>query len=546
MKANWKKMLVMAAAAALLLTGCSDPKPPAGSAAPEGSAGPESSASGEASAPAESGSVSPGEPDKSEARPQKTGLIREIISEDGTFKSNGAKYDYSFHVPQLNLKSAAAGEINRDIDSRFGEEVRQARKQMKNKEDPPISGVSWRCYENGDVVSLVVKLDRMVMVTDYEVYNYNREKDIWYMGFEVLDDAGVDRDSFQRGALRAAAAEFDLGAVKMPGAMDYYSGLAQLRADTLGFANLSAMKVYLGKGGQPYIVMCIGSPAGAGYYNTVLKVDMKTDHSSDQKLRYEFITAELKDGAVTLTFLNVPPAEHYVGSRVKYGVPYEVKGLYGRYTDLFIGSMGQDLSPCLFLADENGYVTYCDIMAGIGAGCSFTAVGPLPEPADVVSFDQRPVDGVAQTVYAHNKSGRDVDMSGYVETLRKLASDSLEYTRWFTGDEKYAMSFQLDGEVLVQVTEPATGNMPYVGRGEYLGLDESGLHYSLTLQETNPQYASQEEYEEKGFRQLEMVVEGGILNGAGAIPNIYLTEVGGQGLWGHPSGEPFPLTGSYD
>ena len=153
--------------------------------------------------------------------------------------------------------------------------------------------------------------------------------------------------------------------------------------------------------------------------------DVPDSESEDVYLEfeYEYVKAILDGNTLTVTILSGIVTDEYLDlSGIKYDEPYPVSGLEGRYTDLFIGSMGNSVSPFIFLLTDRGTVEcvpvsdilYYWVIGGRDADPEFASVGELPNLNNVISFCERTESyeyGGYVTVYAVTADGNEVDLS---------------------------------------------------------------------------------------------------------------------------------------
>ena len=167
-----------------------------------------------------------------------------------------------------------------------------------------------------------------------------------------------------------------------------------------------------------------GSTEGAGQNKKP-----EQDHSSDQdedpalEYTYEYVKATLRDGTLTITLLPDAAAEHFgSNSGLRCNEPYPVSGLTGSYTDLFIGSMGNSVSPFVFLLTEGGGVECVPVgivledwvISRPAGDPAFVSIGELPHVSDIVSFYEDTVsydNGGYVTVFAVAADGVEADLS---------------------------------------------------------------------------------------------------------------------------------------
>ena len=198
-----------------------------------------------------------------------------------------------------------------------------------------------------------------------------------------------------------------------------------------------------------------------------------------KKVSCEFITAELRDNRVTLTFRNEGLAGLFTNSStIRYDHPYPVEGLYGEYTDIGLGFLGNGGYAYLLLADTNGQITFCNIMNGMNCGYRFIANGPLPQLLGITSFAVESDEG-GSSLLAVSDSGRATDLYDLITQAEICLPYPLQDTTWQTHDGTYALHFT--GEAPL-VTYSGGGGVLGTGLSlQYLGLTQTGMHYYCPL-----------------------------------------------------------------
>lgn len=154
-------------------------------------------------------------------------------------------------------------------------------------------------------------------------------------------------------------------------------------------------------------------------------LDVSDSESEDVYLEfeYEYVKAILDGNTLTVTILSGVVTDEYLNlSGIKYDEPYPVSGLEGKYTDLFIGSMGNSVSPFIFLLTDRGTVEcvpvsdilYYWVIGERDADPVFASIGELPNLDNVISFYEKTESyeyGGYVTVYAVTADGDEVDLS---------------------------------------------------------------------------------------------------------------------------------------
>ena len=99
------------------------------------------------------------------------------------------------------------------------------------------------------------------------------------------------------------------------------------------------------------------SSSNTEYQDNSYNSDFETTQATDLEYEYEYVKAVLKDNVLTVTILSSDAAYQYFGtdSGLRYDEPYPVYDLEHNY-NLFIGSVGSDFSPFVFLLTDHGTV----------------------------------------------------------------------------------------------------------------------------------------------------------------------------------------------
>ena len=179
------------------LTACGEPS---GSSTRPGS--PESSAT--------PGRLPGKETDAAEAPSPSWGEITVVdaISEEGTYYPDEIiPCHYSYHVPKIQSDASGAVRINEEIMRRYAELVQDA---LDTDEVPECDGISYKHYQNGDVLSLVVTYSfGMGGLMDYSVFHYDVERNKALDQDDLPGLLGVSEETLQNAIVRAAAQKFD-------------------------------------------------------------------------------------------------------------------------------------------------------------------------------------------------------------------------------------------------------------------------------------------------------------------------------------------------
>lgn len=367
-------------------------------------------------------------------------MIENVLEQSGTAVNGaGSRMEYSYAVPHLNLDTPGAVSINQRIDTELGSYVQKQMELAGSEEGLALMNVCWHEYRNEDLLSLVIKAEYSDKSLSYYVYNYDMESGAELDNTALLTHQQQEPAKFEQALRQAVAMEFDRQALKQQD--EEFDAVQLMRMDAISAANLSLEHIQLFvEEMQLKAVVHMMTPVVGDSDNKVVTVMQEPEQEPVQKtVEKDFITATLDQNTVTLTFKETENSKNYMHPVVEYDQPYTVEGLYNHYTDIALGVLGENFAPYLFLTDENGEISFCNIMGCMNAGNRFVAVGPIGLSDAVLSCEEVS-DGAASTVMAQLKSGKKVNMSEYTDLVEKCAMLPMKASGWSSAeDEKYWM-----------------------------------------------------------------------------------------------------------
>ena len=490
-----KKLLSLTAAALLLITtGCGRSNAPSASAS---SAAPSVSAPITEPTVESSDDTAPTVQKDEAAKPQNSGRMDDsriipLYSERFTYTD---PYDiedtYFYEVPQIDDDTEDAKHINAIIDYRYGYLVERALDARSRNDFVDTSYIIWVSNWNGPVLSLQVTSSDRMFNRDVGSYHYNFATGQELTNLDLLEYMGYTDSAKTLNALQRATAQyFDLHY----GGNDptYAAMLNQMRVQSLSeldnvFTYYSLYPYYTG---GLVVTVPMYTPAGSGMYWTDVQIDPNKRQASGQILhgQDEWFTCDVTaTGEVTVRALTdyVTPdgAVTYQTMKEWYELgdktEFAVSGCYSDYIKLYMGSVGQDYAPYVFLLTEEGVVEYIDVLAGARSG-EMVNGGPLYGVNGIIRFES----GTAYdteyqseytTVYGITRSGERTDLMQAVAGIRPLnispllGSFASEQTgTWFSIAED-APNFYT-GVYQNGTLQPAVWD----GSIEYCGMDSRG------------------------------------------------------------------------
>lgn len=466
-------------------------------------------------------------------------IIIEAYSEEGSFTDQWENtYNYSYHLPQIDLDKPGARSINEDIIAVIGEEIRVALDSFENDIGAGLLDVYWKSAWNGSVLSLLVECDYDWAFTDYFVYHYDCAEDKVLYNHDILQMMGMSEDEFVARARRTAELQFDetnnFYLTQYAGQYGFDTSFASTRNWTLDNYNIdSGLQIF--PTDTPMVIIPIGSMAGASYYMWMLELEPMPE----QLTRYafaRFISAEIGNGTGKIVIEDEAAYEDVISyleyvCGVERGKEYYITGLYSEYTDASVAFL-DDYYPVLFLTTVRGEVECVDIFTGLMEDClcafQLQGIGNI----NYTYFDEDDVNGLGYKCVGYAADGTNFDLSipffdsknarhdFYPDHLSSSYYDDLEdgtrseFIRYLDlKDDNY---FEIS-TLVVETGEFTT----YNGFFEFLGCNEDGVVFAYYIFET----------EEEGAIACRRVDSNYLLTSYGRGEHIFSTYSYGSALY---------------
>ena len=453
--------------------------------------------------PGSSGAEPTRSPGIEKPRPEKTKEIAltELYSEEGIGTSDGFPYNYSFHVPQIEDDTADAAAINQEIAATYGEAVKKCMESIQNKEIPYCSNVEYKSFRSGDILSLVLKYAYFYDGFEgYTVYSYDTAKGVRLTNEDILKMQDMTEAEYLSALRRAAAKDFDDAYHAGWGDMEdiYSGGYQELRSWTLSEQNLNLdLPLYLSDG-ILHVIAPIGSIAGAGYLSRDLALDLEEDTSDVETAQLgDYLTVKRQGNAVTLRIRQTPRLEVLLGEddlintdAALYDKDLTVGGLYGSYTKIFCGEIGEAGKPFVFLLTQEGRVEYIDVLSCLSCGY-FCGGGPVLGVTNVKAFDldDEPqfapgIDAYYIDAYAVTAGGERLPLFDTVSFQSYTIPQKLQNSAWWNDETGGALTLsEGNGDNFNYCAFRETGSVSVEIHGtlNYLGMTEKGMVYAYRL-----------------------------------------------------------------
>ena len=199
--------------------------------------------------------------------------IKELYSEDFDYTASwGGSYHLSFHVPQIAADTQGAADINRAIEETYGPIITEEMGYVSEGTQVFTSSIAWETYQYNNILSLVVCESGVMEVDHYNVYLYDIASGQQLTTADLLSALNVDDTAFLNALRQAAAERFDVQYDNLPANAEEF--LAERREWTLSDENIKMdVPAYADASGTLYVVLPIGSIAGASEYEQILTLD---------------------------------------------------------------------------------------------------------------------------------------------------------------------------------------------------------------------------------------------------------------------------------
>lgn len=290
-------------------------------------------------------------------------LIGDAYADEGDAATEwGFSYHYAVRVPKLLSDSEDAKALNAKLMALYGSEA------MRPPESDSIKyAIGWESHWDGSLLSLEMTAAQPDGETHHDIYYFDFAAGKRLSAEDVLARMELSWEKLEPAFLRAAVREHD--SMMQAQDMEFTDGLIAdtlaLRAQSTLAAQDAALPFYPNGDGTLTVYLNLASYAGAGWIQQAFIVDPK-EQATPLSASYEFITAGIDaNGAVTVEYHEDGDTFSGVDYQRIHGfafdTPYTVRGCFGAYTDMFIGNIGSDFEPYLFLLTENGMLEYVDL-----------------------------------------------------------------------------------------------------------------------------------------------------------------------------------------
>ena len=436
--------------------------------------------------------------------PEKTKkiVVTELYSEEGEgVFSDGSPYKYSFHVPQIEDDTDDAATINQEIASTYGKIAKECLESVKKKETPYCSSVVYEHFRSGNILALVLRHANFYDGFEgYAAYSYDTANGVRLTNEDILKMQNMTEADYLTALRRAAAKEFDDSFHASWGALEESDpgGYQELRSWTLSEQNLNLNVPFYMDNGTVHVIAHIGSPAGASYIDRDLVLNLENDIGQMETAQLgDYLTVKRQGNAVTLRIRQTPRLEALLREyglintdAALYDKDLTVGGLYGSYTKIFCGEIGEAGKPFVFLLTQEGRVEYIDVLSCLSCGY-FCGGGPVLGVTNVKAFDldDEPqfapgIDAYYIDAYAVTAGGERLPLFDTVSFQSYTIPQKLQNSAWWNDETGGALTLsEGNGDNFNYCAFRETGSVSVEIHGtlNYLGMTEKGMVYAYRL-----------------------------------------------------------------
>lgn len=191
-------------------------------------------------------------------------VVTELYSAEGTYTDDvGNIESYSYHVPQINVDTPAAKEINQEITERFGEPVESQFANMTEGYSLWFWRNTWHSYWHGSRLFLLIEAEMEGDFNDYAVYGYDFENDCHVTSEMILQELGITQEVYLENLREKVQLMFEDTFAGHPQREEF--GYDELLAKTMEGLDL-AQPMFIDGSGQLETIVKFYVPAGAGWY----------------------------------------------------------------------------------------------------------------------------------------------------------------------------------------------------------------------------------------------------------------------------------------
>ena len=197
-----------------------------------------------------------------ELNPGEAGMnrVKTVLSERGEYIYAYPAIEYSYELPFIDLAGAHAVGCNQEIESRFGQPIRESLAAMEQKRDPVVKTVAYTNYIFGNVLTLRVERTDTDGTQSEAIYSVDAKTGEKVSAEAFCEAVGLKKDQLKERVQRAAEERLRVlsGTVDSENP-DYLLAVTQTMSL---LSNVDYLNLYLNPDGKLVCIAEIFTPSG--------------------------------------------------------------------------------------------------------------------------------------------------------------------------------------------------------------------------------------------------------------------------------------------
>lgn len=195
---------------------------------------------------------------------QHKNAVTELYSAEGTYTDDvGNVESYSYHLPQLNVDTPDAKEINEEIAEHFAHYVEAQFENMEGGYSLWSWHTSWHSYWHGSKLFLLIETDLNGGLHEISAYGYDFENDCRVTGDMILKELGLTEEDYLENLREKVQLLFEDMFASSPMRDAFYDDLLEKTLSELSMEQ----SMFIDGAGQIETIVRVYIPAGAGRQN---------------------------------------------------------------------------------------------------------------------------------------------------------------------------------------------------------------------------------------------------------------------------------------
>ena len=424
-------------------------------------------------------------------------LVNDAFTKTGPVEdANGFLTEVKYHVPEIQLDSDGAREINAEILAVCSDIMAPEFETVDWWE------VSYQAFLNDDILSiLLVKRQTNDANPKYYTYNFKVSTGTVLNGEALLTEAGFDKDSVLQGLRKKMAYlsdsciaslfesfYFNYPENALTEKQDIYAAYLRERNRAISaYSTNLDFSMFLNDEGKLCIPTMLYLTSDPNAYTHIVQ-PMFESNAKDFEINYaDSVCVRYQNGRMTICLKQDGEGTFDTGN-VVYEKEYEVQGTFKDYVcGEMVDINGDGYMMPVFLADD-GMVSYIDLVECAQAG-AFVLTEPAYSLSNIEEFSEESRAKIREALKAITFD-RYAGFSGSVMNLWETRRYRTAIThRTADGTEctdNYFLGFDPDriNTFLFQVSNcESDKNLDYEGWAKYLGMNNNGLVMSYEIEE---------------------------------------------------------------